>query len=534
MAYLLNHLLTESAARNPDSPALRYEGAGLSYGEVEERSNRIAQSLREVGVVPGDRVGLHMKKTAEAVMMLFGILKSGACVVPVGKDMPLPRIRHIVEQCEMRYLVASNEALEHLGGSPFDGTTLDCILIAGPGSEAEGSSRSIDLAAVERSQSADPLAISTVDCDLAYVLFTSGSTGRPKGVMLSHRAVLSFVNWAGDEFSIRADDRLSNHASLGFDLSTFDIHAGMRAGASVTIIREGLSAFPARLAELIELERITVWYSVPSVLTMLTNRGGLAKRRLDALRLVLFAGEVFPVKHLRELMRAAPGARYFNLYGPTETNVCTYYEVVQPPTPDARPIPIGRACANTRTVVLDEEGHPVTEPGSEGLLFVGGSNLMAGYYGRPQETEAAFRPDPLVHGREERLYDTGDWVKIADDGNYLFLGRRDHMVKVGGYRIELGEIEIALHSCPGVAEAAAVVVADDVIGDCIQAVVVPTDSRLDAQTVKRHCTSLLPQYMVPRHVLFKEELPRTATDKIDRPALANAKAASTDLAIGQR
>lgn len=521
MGYLLNHLLSESAARGPEGPALRYEGKTLSYAEVEDRSNRIARSLREVGVAPGDRVGLYLKKDAGAVVVLFAILKAGACVVPVSRGMPLPRLRRIVDQCAMGCLVTSPDILRNLGEDAFPGTSLHCVVVTDDDAPASVSSPPVfSLPQIEGAQSSDPLPVPTVDTDLAYVLFTSGSTGMPKGVMLSHRAVLNFVNWAGDMFSIRSDDRLSNHASLSFDLSTFDIYAAMRAGASVTVIPETLSAFPAQLAEMIEQEAISVWYSVPSVLTMMVTRGGLGTKRLDALRVILFAGEVFPVGHLRELMLAVPKARYFNLYGPTETNVCTYYEVPGPPEPDARPIPIGRACANTKTVVLDADGAAFTEPGAEGHLFAGGSNLMDGYYGLPAETDAAFRPNPEAHGRSERLYGTGDWVRIAEDGDYIFLGRRDHMIKVGGNRVELGEIEAALHSCPGVAEAVAVAIPDDALGNTIRAVVVAADDALDAPAVKRHCAGLLPPYMVPHEVAFKAALPRTATDKVDRPALA--------------
>jgi acyl-coenzyme A synthetase/AMP-(fatty) acid ligase len=338
--------------------------------------------------------------------------------------------------------------------------------------------------------------------------------------MLSHQAVLNFVNWASDEFAIRADDRLSNHAPLNFDLSTFDIYAALGAGASVTVIPEGLAMFPSRLAELIERHRISVWYSVPSVLTLLASKGGLAERDTSAIRTVLFAGEVFPVRHLREVMHAIPSARFFNLYGPTETNVCTFHEVEQPPGPDDPPLPIGRPCSNMRTIVLDANGRPVTQPGAEGLLHVAGSSLMDGYYGRPAETAAAFGTNSLTPGREEPIYCTGDWVSIGDEGEYLFLGRRDHMVKVGGHRVELGELETALYAHPGVREAAAVAVPDDLLGNRLRAVVVAGEAGLDEQELKRHCGTVLPGYMVPHEIRFLEALPRTSTDKVDRPSLA--------------
>ena len=522
MGYLLHHGLVDAAQRDPERPALRFEDVCISYGELDARSNQIARALVELGVRPGDRVGLHVRKSADAIVQLFGVLKAGGCVVPVSTTVPGPRLRFIVDQCDMHCLIVSGAAAATLGAGALKDSHLRCLAVADAVTdEVPASPRPVvSLAAAAAAQSADALPIPTVDRDLAYVLFTSGSTGRPKGVMLAHRAVLTFVRWATDEFAIRPDDRLSNHAPLNFDLSTFDIFAAMEGRASVTVVPEGLSAVPTKLAELIEREEISVWYSVPTVLAMLVTRGGLATRRLDHLRLVLFAGEVFPVKYLRELMVAVPAPRYVNLYGPTETNVCTYYEVSTPPDADARPIPIGKACANTRTAVFDESGRAVTAPGAEGVLYVGGSTVMDGYYGMADETKAVFRNDPSWHAGDARMYCTGDWVTVDEHGDYLFVGRRDHMVKIGGNRVELGEIEAALLACDGVVEAVAVAVPDEVIGNRIKAVVVPAHAGLDVQTVRRHCATQLPKYMVPHDVEFRSSLPRTSTDKVDRPALA--------------
>lgn len=520
--YLLSHLLTESAQRAPQAPAVRFADETLDYGELDRRSNRVARALRAQGIGQGDRVGLHLKKSPDAIVSLLGILKAGACVVPVGLGTPAARFADIGEQCSMRCLIASRDACATLGPQAFGFRSLESVLVVGDDDHVEvGPAVTVlALAEAEAAQDGEPLAITTVDRDLAYVLFTSGSTGSPKGVMLSHRAVLTFVDWASDRFGIGPEDRLSNHAPWNFDLSTFDIYAALGAGASVTLIPEGLSMFPGRLADLIERSGITVWYSVPSVLTLLVTRGRLEHRDLLALRLVLFAGEVFPIRYLRELMLALPGPRYVNLYGPTETNVCTFHELQRPPEPDDPPLPIGRACANTKTVVLDEQGGLVTKPGQEGLLFVGGSTVMDGYYGRPAETAAAFARNPLAEGREERLYCTGDWVAVDDAGDYRFLGRRDHMVKVGGYRIELGEIETALYAHQGVKEAAAIAVPDELLGNRIRAVVVRSDPALDEQQLRRHCSTVMPKYMVPQELVFRDDLPRTSTDKVDRPRLA--------------
>jgi acyl-coenzyme A synthetase/AMP-(fatty) acid ligase len=256
------------------------------------------------------------------------------------------------------------------------------------------------------------------------------------------------------------------------------------------------------------------------VLTLLHQRGKLEERDLSALRCVLFAGEVFPTKHLRALMEKLPHPRYANLYGPTETNVCAYYEVEPLPPDQTAPIPIGKACANTDLVPINAEGKRVTDLNEEGLLYARGSTVMQGYYGRPEASAACFIPNPFVEGREEKLYCTGDWVTLDEKGNYLFVGRKDHMVKTRGYRVELGEIEAVIVAHPAVDEAVALPIPDEAIGNSIQAVVTLADHlTLDTTALKQHCAEKLPAYMVPEKIEFRNSLPRTDNGKIDRRRL---------------
>lgn len=516
--FLLHHLLRDAAERAPDAEAVTHDRASLSYGHLEAKSNSIAATLGELGVERGDRVVLHVPKSVDAVAALYGILKAGAAYVPVEPGSPAPRLADIVEQCRPRCVVTWPGAREKLtSGLCRDSGVASLISLDDPGPFLDLGVPVVGREDAEAANESRSPVVPAVDQDLAYVLFTSGSTGKPKGVMLSHLNALAFVNWAADTFAFETADRFSNHAPFNFDLSVLDLFGAAAAGACVTLIPEGLAMFPTRLADLVERERLTVWYSVPSVLTLLATRGDLAAHDLGSLRLVLFAGEVFPVKYLRETMDALPRARFANLYGPTETNVVTWYEV--PPLAPERtePIPIGKSCANTDCIAIDEDGKRVTEPGEEGLLYVRGSTVMRGYFGRPEETKAAFVTDPFAAGGEGSLYCTGDWVTFDEDGNFLFLGRRDHMVKTGGYRVELGEIETALFAHPGIRDAAAVAVPDDLLGNRISAVVVAEG--LSEQVIRAHCAVLLPRYMVPETIEFRAALPRTATDKIDRPRL---------------
>lgn len=521
MSFLLHQLLSDSADRDPGAVAVRHDDRELSYGELERRSNQLAHGLLSGGVRPGDRIGLHLAKSLDAIVSLFGVLKAGACYVPIDASNPPSRLADIARQCEMRCIVASPATAPKLSHEAFEATTLEWLVLAGDRPDDwDAPLRCTTLEDELQDRPHDAPALRGTDQDLAYVLFTSGSTGRPKGVMLSHRNALTFVDWSCERFDVQPSDRLSNHAPLNFDLSIFDVFAAIKAGARVVLVPEGLSMFPIRLADFIERERITIWYSVPSILRNLLARGQLADHDLAALRLVLFAGEVFPVRHLRDLMRVLPKPAYFNLYGPTETNVCTYYEVQ--PIPDDRvdPVPIGRPCENTAAYVIDDRGGLVTEPGHEGLLYIGGSTVMRGYYGRPKDTAATFIRNPFCAGREEQLYCTQDWVAFDARGDLLFLGRRDHMVKIGGYRVELGEIEAVLSDHPGVREAVAVPLPDELLGSRIRAVVVgEAEAVLSAQDVRRYCGSRLPKYMIPQDVEFRPVLPRTQTDKVDRTRL---------------
>ncbi len=248
-------------------------------------------------------------------------------------------------------------------------------------------------------------------------------------------------------------------------------------------------------------------------------RGGLATADLSSLRLLLFAGEVFPVKYLRSLMELAPQARFANLYGPTETNVCTWYEVSSPPDGNT-PVPIGQACSNCELHILDEGLRPVTD-GCAGELWVSGGTVMQGYWGRPERTSQTLKSIEVRPGLTVRAYNTGDLVRRLVDGNLEFLGRRDHQIKTRGHRVELGEIESVLHSHPAVDEAVVLALPDEIIGHRLAAVVViKQDAEVAKAELQQHCAETLPRYMVPGAVEFRPSLPRTSSGKVDRQALA--------------
>lgn len=508
----LHQLLALSAEKFPDRTAVEETAGGvITYRDLDRLSDRLRDRLLHLGVRPGDRVGIYLRKSVDAVASIFGILKTGAAYVPVDPGAPPTRNAYIFNDCTVKAIVIENRFVEKLRAEFPSGNELPALIVVDGTGSGEFLQKALQGESDERSDSA---ALELTPDDLAYILYTSGSTGKPKGVMLSHGNALGFVNWCSEVFAPTELDRFSSHAPFHFDLSILDIYVSLKHGATLVLVEEEIGKDPLRLAALIAEKRISIWYSTPSILSFLAQYGKLDQYEFPELRFILFAGEVFPIKHLRMLKDLLPGPRYFNLYGPTETNVCTYYEVPATiPADHTKPFPIGKACSHyeNQIKVVDEDGHEV-ETGQEGELIAAGPGVMRGYWNLPERTANAF----LVDAAGERWYKTGDVVVEDENGDYLYLSRRDRMVKKRGYRVELGEIEAGLYKHPDVREAAVVAVSNEENGVQIKAYLSfrgeQNPSRIE---LKRFCTEALPNYMIPDFFSFLESLPKTSTDKID-------------------
>jgi amino acid adenylation domain-containing protein len=522
MDFLLSHLLINSAQKYPERDAVVFGTERISYRELDEITNRVANILKASGVNRGDRVGIYLNKSAQSVICIYGILKAGAVYVPLDPNAPESRLAYIVDNCGIRCMLTSTMKARNVDTIASQAKSLQVSILTDTKQEVSsiGELQVIPWKTVVSHPDGSLPVNNSIETDLAYILYTSGSTGTPKGVMITHLNCLTFIRWVCDTFKPTCEDRFSNHAPLHFDLSTLDIFAATLVGAAMYPVPETLSLFPVRLAEWIDDCRISIWYSVPSILSMLVLHGMLERRTFEHLKIMFFAGEVFPVKYLRELMQLIPKPEYYNLYGPTETNVITYYKVPQLPPDRTKPIPIGIACANMDVFAIADDGTMITEPGKEGELMGRGSCVAMGYWGDPEKTARGFVVNPAQKNFQEHIYKTGDIVTLDTEGNYIYVGRRDHMIKSRGYRIEIGDIEAAIYSHPAINEAAVIPIPDEVITNRIKAFIVShATNNLSATDIRGYCAEKLPHYMVPEIIEFRETLPKTSTGKINKPAL---------------
>jgi amino acid adenylation domain-containing protein len=522
--YLLHHLLADSAQRFSDRNAIVLKDRAMTYGELHQRSSRISSALIDMGVAPGDRVGIFMNKSIESLVFLFGILKAGAAYVPIDYLAPLNRIEYIIKNCEIRIMFTTRDGARKLFPFFETSSSLDKIVVSGTDAGV-----SLDQHKCLEVLRADEL-LSEGECRLgrfdisdsnpAYILHTSGSTGMPKGVGLSHLNSLTFVKMAADFFQIEKEDRLACHAPLQFDLTVFDIFVAVGKGATIMLVPENLSVFPMKLAQFMDEERITVWNSVASVLSLLAEHGRMERFRFDSLKTVIFSGDILPVKYLRKLKNTMSKARFYNVYGQTEANSSTYYQVTGIPEDEGWRIPIGKPFPNFEVFALGDDNEIVKRPGQIGELYVRSSSVAVGYWNDEGKTSEAFVTDPGSCLANRKVYKTGDLVTLDENKDYLFLGRKDQQVKCRGYRIQLNEIETVLNNHPAIKEAVVVAIPDELVGNRIISHV----STINGIEVTEHelfnyCNKTLPMYMLPEKIIFHEKLPKTPTGKTDRKML---------------
>jgi D-alanine--poly(phosphoribitol) ligase subunit 1 len=499
------------AQRHAERTALHLEGeAPLSYAQLDELSNRLANHLAAQGVGPRDVVALVHDKAAAGYAAMLACLKLGAVYLNLDETNPAERLRRILDTAQPRLILLAQPLPED---APVRSLMPDVptLVLEGEGATPWRQACAQPPAGMQAVTGTDP----------AYLMYTSGSTGMPKGAAIAHGAVLRFVQWIEDRFAITPQDVFSGLNPPYFDNSVFDFYGALFTGASLAPVKRATAKDGQAMVKRLEQAGCTIWFSVPSMLIYANTVKALGDNSLPTLRSFVFGGEGFPKGELARLFkRYSDRIGFINVYGPTEcTCICSAHTVtghdLQDPTGLA---PLGHLNPDFAGWVLDEDGAPVAD-GQAGELWLGGPNVALGYYNDTQRTAASFAQNPAHDRYPERLYRTGDLVRVNAQGLLEFVGRRDNQVKHLGYRIELEEIEAALCALPYVAQAGVIYRRLRAEFGQIEAFIAATGV-VDEAKVREDLRSVLPEYMVPRKVVVMDELPKNSNGKVDRKALA--------------
>lgn len=509
----LHELVERQSRRTPEAVAVVDGDRVLTYHRLDADANRISRALRLRGVKPTDHVGVCLPRSFNVVTALLGTLKAGAAVVPMDPGYPVDRLTFMLEDCSAAAVLTDRRTSGLL--SRINSTVPVIVLdeIAEDGT--------VDTRHASHRNSPD---------DPAYIIYTSGSTGRPKGVVVPHRGVCNHVNWMSDALTVSATDRFMHNTSISFDASMAEIFVPLSVGGAVVIGASDEGLDPRLLAAAIEAGGVTIMQVVPSTLrTLLQEPVDVFGGR--SLRYLVCGGEALERALAREFQTRYPDVALGNFYGPTEASIDSTWKPLGGQVNGVGTVPIGRPIANTRCYVLDGAASPVPI-GIVGQLYVAGSGLASGYWGRPELTAASFVDDPFQPG--ERMYATGDLARYLPNGELEYRGRLNEQVKVRGHRIELGEIESALSAHEEVGKCT-VMAREDAPGDVrLVAYVVVRRRKADSALPgpvrwREHLKRTLPAYMVPQHFVEIDSVPTLPNGKVNRKALP--KPQDTDGAV---
>ncbi|ARU63540.1 hypothetical protein CBW65_22920 [Tumebacillus avium] len=496
-----HEMFEAQAERTPDAVAVSCKGEFLTYGELNERANRLARRLQQHGAAPDVFIGICVDRSLWMAVGLLGILKAGSAYVPLDPSYPSDRLAYMVEDAKVPLLLTES----HLLGVLPDAHGAKTILLDSEWEDIATESAANLQAAVEADH-------------LAYMIYTSGSTGRPKGTMIRHGGLSNYLNWCTEAYEAKLGTGVPVHSSIAFDLTITGIFAPLAIGQKVLIVPQD-DGVESLVQVLREEENLTYIKLTPAHLKLLSQTLTGTEAAKMARGLVI-GGEQLTGEDIAFWRKHAPHTKLYNEYGPTETVVgCVVYDVPADDT-TAGAIPIGRPIANTELYVLDSALQPVPI-GVPGELYIGGAGVARGYLNRPDLTEERFVRHPF--GKEDttaRLYKTGDLVRYLPDGKLEFIGRIDHQVKIRGFRIELGEIETVILEHPDVKEAI-VIDREDVPGvKRLVGYIIPAQgAELSTARLREHLLAALPDYMVPHAFVLLENIPLTSNGKVDRKLL---------------
>lgn len=496
----LIELFEESVKKYPQKVAVIDKDREISFSDLREQAIMLAQIIIYGGACRNKPVAVFLDKSIESVYSDLGIIYSGNFYMNLDIKTPAERISNILKLVEPRFVISTSKQIKSIETIIPD--TIDVILL-----DTDDRKVCFDAGYV-----LDRLS-TIIDTDPSCIINTSGSTGTPKGVVLNHKSFFDFIEWAIDTFKFEDNLVMGSLSPIVFDIYSFELCMLMAKASTLVVLPGNLAAFPAKILDLLEKHKVNFLFWVPTIMVNIANMDLLSTYKLDSLKTVWFAGEVFPTKQFNYWHHHLPQTTFANLYGPIEITLdCTYY-IVDKEIPDEQPLPIGYACRNTDIIILDADDDAVKEPNVEGELCVRGTSLAMGYYNNPEKTALAFVQNPLNKAYPEVIYRTGDIVCYDEEGLIMFKGRKDNIVKHMGYRTDLGEIEHVIINSLKLVKNGCIVYNQT---EKEITLFYEAEQEIPAAEFRKKIGQALPKYMIPTVYNHLDLLQRNTNGKIDR------------------
>ncbi|SEE28333.1 amino acid adenylation domain-containing protein [Prevotella aff. ruminicola Tc2-24] len=496
----LIELFEETADKYPHKIAVIDKDKDITFCGLRDKAMTLAQKIINGGIGQNKPVAVFLDKSIESVFANLGIIYSGNFYMNLDIKTPAERISNILKLVEPYYIISTSKQIKSIAGIIPE--SIRVILL-----DEEDWEEEVDKKAILGKLS------TIIDTDPSCIINTSGSTGTPKGVVLNHKSFFDFIEWALDTFKFDENLVMGSLSPLVFDIYSFELCMLMAKASTLVVLPSNLAAFPAKILDLLEQHKVNFLFWVPTIMVNIANMDLLSTYKLEHLKTVWFAGEVFPTKQFNYWHHHLPQVTFANLYGPIEITLdCTYY-IVDKNIPDEQPLPIGIPCRNTDILILDGDDKAVKEPYKEGELCVRGTSLAMGYYNNPEKTAAAFVQNPLNKSYPELIYRTGDIVCYDEDGLIMFKGRKDNIVKHLGYRTDLGEIEHVIINTLKLVKNGCVVyhqAAKEIT------LIYEAEQEISASDFRKKIGQALPKYMIPTVYRHVDLLQRNTNGKIDR------------------
>jgi long-chain acyl-CoA synthetase len=505
---LVNEFLERTAAKTPDKEALIFQQQRLTYLELDNFANALGNALHELGLQKLNRVAIYLENSVEAVVAIFGILKAGGVFLLINPHTKARKLEYILKDCQVRFLITDSKLGLNYQDHPAD---LQVISIDQTQADHHLTNHFFwDL--IDRSSSTQPLNTS-IDIDLCSLIYTSGSTGKPKGVMLTHLNMVAAANSITTYLENTDTDTILNCLPLSFDYGLYNLLMPFKFGG--TVVLEKSFVYPFQLIGLVNQEQVTGLPLVPTIISIFLQVKNLENYNFASLRYITSTGQALPPSHLLRLNKLLPQTKIYSMYGLTE---CKRVFYLPPAQILLRPTSVGKAMPNIEVYLINEDGTRISQPDTVGELIVRGSNVMQGYWNRPEETAKTFKRG----NQGEQNLRTRDLFKTDQEGYFYFVGRTDDLIKTGGEQVSPKEVEDILCELVGINQAVVFGVAHEFLGQAIKAsVVLESGSVLTAADILAYCSVHLEKHMIPKQIEIHQELPKTLTGKIDRKQLGS-------------